>query len=226
MRFALVNKQKVEPQPKLHGICPHCSGAVIAKCGRVKVWHWAHKSKIVCDPWWENETEWHRTWKNNFPKEWQEISAVDPKTGETHIADVKTPYGLTVEFQHSPLRLDELMAREAFYGNMIWIVDGLRGELDLSFFQMGLGREPIQKNPLAYGFHWLGRSKIMHNWSDAKSRVFIDFGNNLTMGKHTLWRLIFFDKQKKQGAVAPYPKDWIINAVSRNEEIGVPYKEE
>lgn len=223
MRYALVNKQKVDPQPKLHGHCPHCNGEVISKCGRTKVWHWAHKSKRVCDPWWENETEWHRAWKDNFPKEWQEISAVDGRTGETHIADIKTPYGLTVEFQHSPMSLEELIAREGFYGNMIWIIDGLRGDLDLSFFQMGLGRTPIQKNPLAYGLHWYGRGKIMHNWSDAKSRVFIDFGNNLTQGTHTLWRLITFDKKKKWGAVAPYRKDWIISAILNQEEIGVPY---
>jgi hypothetical protein len=95
MRFALVNGQKTEPQPKLQGLCTNCQGEMIAKCGRVKIWHWAHKSKLSCDPWWENETEWHRAWKNNFPAEWQEISNIDPVTGEKHIADVKTPYGLS-----------------------------------------------------------------------------------------------------------------------------------
>lgn len=223
MRFALFNGEKIDAQPKLHGKCPHCGGDTISKCGRTKVWHWAHKSRKVCDPWWENETEWHRAWKDKFPREWQEISAIDEKTGETHIADVKTPYGLVVEFQHSPMQFEEMMARETFYGNMIWIVDGLRGELDLSYFQMGVGREPIQKNPLAYGLHWLGRGKIMHNWSDASARVFIDFGNNFTQGTHTLWRLIMFDKKTKRGAVAPYRRDWLIKAILNQEEIGVPY---
>jgi len=223
MRFALFDGQKSEPQPKLHGTCSHCGGEMISKCGRTKVWHWAHKSREICDPWWENETEWHRAWKDQFPKEWQEISAIDFNTGETHIADVKTPHGLVVEFQHSPMPFEEMMAREAFYGSMIWIVDGLRGELDLNFFQMGLGRNPIQTNPLAYGLKWWGRSRIMHNWSDSKSRVFIDFGESFTNGTAVVWRLVFFDKKEKRGAVAPYPKHLLIESITRGEEIGVPY---
>ncbi|QHN03486.1 hypothetical protein FTO74_08990 [Granulicella sp. WH15] len=221
MRFALINDERTDPQPKLHGHCPHCGEEVISKCGKVKIWHWAHKSTMVCDPWWENETEWHRAWKDNFPKEWQEISAVDAGTGETHIADVKTSHGLTVEFQHSPMPLEELMARESFYGNMIWIVDGLRSDLDISYFQLGLGRTPVQTNPLAYGFAWYGRSRIMHNWSDAKSRVFIDFGNSLTKGPPVVWRLVFFDKEQKRGAVGPYPKHLLVKAILQGQEIGV-----
>jgi hypothetical protein len=223
MRFAIINDEKTAPQPKLHGHCPHCGEEVISKCGKVKVWHWAHKSREVCDPWWENETEWHRAWKDNFPKEWQEISALDPETGETHIADVKTPHGMVVEFQHSVMPIEEMAARERFYGNMIWIVDGLRGELDLSYFRMGLGSTPIQTNPLAYGFAWYGKSRIMHNWSEAKSRVFIDFGDSLTKGPPVVWRLVLFDKEQKQGAVGPYPKHLLIEAILRGQEIGVTY---
>jgi len=223
MRFALINDEKTAPQPKLHGHCPHCGEEVISKCGKVKVWHWAHKSREVCDPWWENETEWHRAWKDNFPKEWQEISALDSETGETHIADVKTPHGMVVEFQHSVMPIKEMAARERFYGNMIWIVDGLRGELDLSYFRMGLGSTPIQTNPLAYGFAWYGKSQIMHNWSDAKSRVFIDFGDSLTKDPPVVWRLVLFDKEQKQGAVGPYPKHLLIEAILHGQEIGVTY---
>lgn len=223
MRFALVNDEKTDPQPKLHGHCPHCGEEVISKCGRVKIWHWAHKSREVCDPWWENETEWHRAWKDNFPKEWQEISALDPETRETHIADVKTSHGLVVEFQHSPMPPEEMAAREHFYGNMIWIVDGLRSEFDLSYFRLGLGSTPIQTNPLAYGFEWWGRSRFIHNWSGAKSRVFIDFGNSLTKGDPVVWRLIFFDQKANRGAVGPYPKHLLIEAILRGQEIGVPY---
>lgn len=87
----------------MRGLCPYCGSEVIAKCGRIKIWHWAHKGMSSCDPWWENETEWHRTWKNHFPLEWQEQIARDPISGETHIADVKTPHGLVIEFQHSSI---------------------------------------------------------------------------------------------------------------------------
>lgn len=223
MRFALVNDEKADPRPKLRGHCPHCGEEVVSKCGRVNVWHWAHKSTEVCDPWWENETDWHRAWKDRFPKEWQEMSAVDPRTGETHIADVKTSYGLVVEFQHSPMPLKEMEARERFYGNMIWIVDGRRGELDRNYFLLGLGSTPLQNTPLAFAFTWYGRSRIMHNWSDAKSRVFIDFGDDLTKGPPVVWRLVAFDRKENRGVVGPYPKHLLIQAISRGEEIGVSY---
>jgi hypothetical protein len=49
---------------------------------------------------------------------------IDEATGERHIADVKTERGLVIEFQHSQMPVEELQAREAFYGSMIWIVDG------------------------------------------------------------------------------------------------------
>jgi competence protein CoiA len=223
MRFALVDDRKVAPQPKMQGTCPHCGDVMISKCGRTKVWHWAHKSREVCDPWWENETEWHRNWKNQFPVEWQEISAIDALTGERHIADVKTPDAFTVEFQHSPMPPEEMIARESFYGNMIWVVDGLRNDLDVSYFNMGLSREPINVDgPQAHAFEWRGRSRLMHNWSEAKSRVFLDFGDEFYNGKPMLWVLICFDKTTKQGVVGPYPKALLIENIVNNKWCDIP----
>ena len=94
MRFATVDGEKTEATSKAKGICLHCGSEMIAKRGRVKVWHWAHKGNYPCDLWLEKETEWHRKWKHQFPKEWQEVSHVDSDTGERHIADVKDPFGL------------------------------------------------------------------------------------------------------------------------------------
>ena len=156
MRFAIVNEHKSEALPKLKGFCPHCSAEMIARCGRVKVWYWAHKTIEVCDPWWESETEWHRDWKGHFPVEWQEVTHIDPITGEKHIADVKNPHGLVIEFQHSPIKYEERCSREEFYGKMVWVVNGTRGSLDESYFNMGISG-PIQKDPLAYQISWLSR---------------------------------------------------------------------
>lgn len=126
MRFALVNGQKTEPQPKLRGVCPSCQAETVARCGEVRVHHWSHKGVLSCDPWWEKETEWHRNWKSHFPVEWQEVGHVDEATGERHIADVKTDAGLVIEFQHSHINPDERRVREQFYKNMVWVVDGAR----------------------------------------------------------------------------------------------------
>lgn len=217
MRFALVDDQKTEAKPKLKGVCPHCESEMIARCGRVKVWHWAHKGNPPCDPWWESETEWHREWKDNFPIEWQEISHIDPNTGERHIADVKNPYDLVIEFQHSPIKPQEREAREKFYGEMIWVVDGTRGALDESYFNMGL-YGPIQENPLAYQVEWWGRSRLLHNWADSSVKVFLDFG------KEVLWRLVFFDSKKKLGAVGPIPKSALIEDCFNGTKISVTEK--
>jgi len=134
MRFAIVDNTKVEAKTGMQAICSCCAQPVIAKCGNIKVHHWAHKSKINCDSWWEPETEWHRSWKNNYPKEWQECILPDEQTGEKHIADVRTEQGLVLEFQHSSIHNEERISRERFYLNMIWVVDGLRLKNDYKRF--------------------------------------------------------------------------------------------
>ena len=89
LRLADIAGQRRKAEPGLSGACPCCGAPVIARCGKIRAWHWPHRSVRVCDPWWENETEWHRAWKNEFPTDWQEIIQT-AENGERHIADVKT----------------------------------------------------------------------------------------------------------------------------------------
>ncbi|MDO3641495.1 competence protein CoiA [Mucilaginibacter sp. L3T2-6] len=126
MRFALIDDQRVEARSGLKGLCPGCAQPVIAKCGTQRSHHWAHRDDMKCDFWREPETEWHRSWKNNFPTEWQEVILPDQQTGEKHIADICTDYGLVIEFQHSHIHPQERTSRENFYRNMVWVVDGTR----------------------------------------------------------------------------------------------------
>ena len=127
MKFAIVDGKKVEATPGARGLCPSCISEMIAKCSpeKKRVWHWAHKGKRSCDPWWENETEWHRAWKGYFPDDWQEV-VHRAENGEKHIADVKTDQGWVLEFQHSYLKSEERYSREAFYRKLVWVVDGTR----------------------------------------------------------------------------------------------------
>lgn len=122
MILATVNGERGYATPGLRGVCPGCGGRVIAKCGHFNVWHWAHEV-ADCDPWSEPESEWHRAWKNWFPKEWQEV-VIGPHRADVHYN------GLTLEFQHSPLPLSEIYDRESFYvedgegdEQFYWIVD-------------------------------------------------------------------------------------------------------
>jgi competence protein CoiA len=134
MRFALVNHIKTEAEKGFKGICPNCGAELIPKCGNYKIHHWAHKGNKNCDTWQEQETEWHRKWKNNYPIEWQEVSAIDEKTSEKHIADVRTLHHLVIEFQHSNITAEERTSREKFYKNMVWVVDGTRLKNDYPRF--------------------------------------------------------------------------------------------
>ncbi len=134
MRFALNDINRIEATRGSKGICPGCGSELVAKCGETKIHHWAHKGSRNCDPWWENETEWHRLWKNNFSTEWQETILHDAQSGEKHIADIRTKYGLVVEFQHSHIEPAERRAREDFYKNMLWVVDGSRLKRDYPRF--------------------------------------------------------------------------------------------
>lgn len=139
MKFANVDGVRCEASISgQRGICPSCGSVVVAKCGRVKINHWAHLSQKDCD-YWHEETEWHRMWKKQFPEAWQEKDFVDEKTGEHHRADVHTPHGLTIEFQYSAISNDECEAREGFYsshGKMIWVVDGTRTKTIWNLFNL------------------------------------------------------------------------------------------
>lgn len=123
MQYALVNGVRTEPIKGLHGVCEGCHRETISKCGNIKVHHWAHKDTKECDSWWEPETEWHREWKNHFPETFREVVFRDERTDEVHRADIHTSRGVTIEFQNSPISIDERKSREAFYEKLIWVVN-------------------------------------------------------------------------------------------------------
>ena len=206
MKYALVQGKKMTPRPRQRGHCLYCGEEAVSKCGHIKIWHWSHKRDGSCDPWWDAESEWHRSWKNQFPAEWQEVVHTDEETGERHVADVKTDKGMVIEFQRSPISLEEMRSREGFYGNMIWVVDGDRGSTDPDYFRMGLSAEPVQLDPLAYGVKWWGPGHLLRNWSEASAPVFIDFGDG------NLWRMGGFDVQTRSGTFGPIPPEWLIEA--------------
>ena len=179
MKFALTEGQRCEAQPKLSGECPGCGAPMVAKCGEVRIRHWAHKGQRVCDRWWENETEWHRGWKDQFPADWQEVVHRAPD-GERHIADVKTPNGWVLEFQHSKIQPDERRSREEFYRGLIWVVDGRReGDAAhlLRAWDRGEARDPLSsKRRLSSP-----ASTLMRNWVGSPAEVFFDLGDALPL---------------------------------------------
>lgn len=123
MIWAIKDNKRIRASPKEKANCPICNKELIAKCGTIKIWHWAHQSNKECDIWYEHESNWHINWKNEFPKEQQEI--LIKKENKYHIADIKTKTGKIIELQASPISLIEIKEREEFYGeNMIWLLNG------------------------------------------------------------------------------------------------------
>lgn len=121
--YAAVGDEFRRPWPGGRGTCLRCGGEKIAKCGaRIRA-HWAHRPDGDWDKWSERETEWHRAWKNYFPSEWHERLHTDRVTGERHRSDIGTPKGLFIEVQNSPMSDAERRSREAFYKNLIWVVN-------------------------------------------------------------------------------------------------------
>lgn len=175
MKFSLVDGERREAEKGLLGACIGCGKAMTAKCGLIKVNHWAHKSKCQCDHWWENETEWHRKWKNHFPVECQENRFQDAN-GEWHIADVKTSQGWVLEFQNSPISIQERDSRITFYKRIIWIVNGTRLKRDkINFFKsLNDGMEIEENHKVRKVF--TARSSLLQKWSNCNAVVFFDFG--------------------------------------------------
>lgn len=126
MQYSVVGIERRQPFRRGKGICEVCGSETLAKCGTKVMWHWAHRSRQVCDPWWENETEWHRQWKEKFPENCREVVYKCSETDEAHRADIVADWGIILEIQNSPIGLQELKSRENFYKNLVWLVNGQR----------------------------------------------------------------------------------------------------
>lgn len=188
MKYAIVNNEKAEATKGAKGVCPSCGANLIAKCGELKVSHWSHKGRRNCDPWWENETEWHRSWKGLFPKEWQEVVHFD-KSGEKHIADVKTQNGWVLEFQHSVINAEERQSRDSFYRNLVWVVDGRRRKTDAKQFQKMLEESArLKTNIPIIRTHFPDECRLLKEWHN-NSLVFFDFGDTEMAKQSVLWFL-------------------------------------
>lgn len=224
MKFALVNGDKTEAQPGLRrGACIFCQSETIAKCGSVKIWHWAHKSKIPCDPWWENETGWHRKWKKHFPPEWQEIRHADSVSGERHIADIKTASGLIVEFQYSAIRPEEIQRREKFYKDMVWVVNGTRLKNNYPHFCKGFSNLRPLKNISGIFLSLVPQACFPASWLNSSVPIYLDFqdsnpANQRDGLRSPLWCL-FPGRAEGYAVVAGVPREDFIRFCSEAPQV-------
>jgi competence protein CoiA len=134
--------------------------------------HWAHSGRRNCDPWWENETLWHREWKSHFPPECREVTHIAPD-GEIHRADIKTPTGIVIEVQHSSMTDAERLSRETFYGNLVWVIDGRGFRQNFDIYHL----LPNPDSELAQDLVWI---KAKRHMEGANRGLFFRVSENQT----------------------------------------------
>lgn len=242
MQYSIVGNKKVQAQPGLQGICECCHKPTYSACGKVIKWHWRHKDLKNCDSWWENETQWHRDWKEKFPEDYREIICFDSVTGEKHIADIKTNTDIVIEFQNSPISTDELKSREEFYDKLIWVVNAEKFSDNIIIgFKLPNPKSTFPENiDFANSDHFLPYDKFKYPdgtreysaaisekflplveqqylnhhrltwkykrkvWLEAKSPVFLDFGDD------KLWRIQQLDRFENFPTTSWFKKDAFI----------------
>ncbi len=108
--------QRILPSTDAIGTCQICGNGLIPKCGPILKHHWSHRAGD-CDTWGETETVWHRWWKSRASPECCEVVIGN------HRADIRRHDGCVIELQHSSISVEDIEAREAFYGDMLWLLD-------------------------------------------------------------------------------------------------------
>jgi competence CoiA-like predicted nuclease len=107
-----------------HCICPDCREPVISRCGAINDPHFAHRPFSKCgDQYYDRKSPWHREWQRTIENPEGGVNIeVDIRDREyKKRADLLTKNGIIVEFQKSPLPLEERFSRERHYKNMVWI---------------------------------------------------------------------------------------------------------
>ena len=108
--------------------------------------------------------------------------------GEKHVADVKTKTGIVIEFQHSFLKREERMAREAFYRKMVWVVDGRQRKRDATQLLKCIG--PCLWNDPPYILYVTNHEEcaLLRDWNASFVPVYFDLGVRQEDGTMGLWR--------------------------------------
>lgn len=188
MLYAVVDGLRRRAEPRLVAQCPSCEGPLIAKCGPIVTWHWAHRAND-CDPWAEPESEWHREWKSVAEGQWGARVEVVARTGASvHRADiVLDSFRVVIELQHGYLSVADIEARESFWASagyrLVWVYDARRFRDRLHFGHRGFWWKHGAKSMAAH------RAPIWWDMGDRLSRVRVGVALN-EMGRRVLGRVV------------------------------------
>jgi hypothetical protein len=117
------NGEHLEPGARAR--CLDCRSTLIAKCGEINRWHWAHQGDAICVG--DGEGAWHLAWKH-----WaQNQSATVELVTHPHRADIAWPDGRIWELQTNYTDAATIRKREDHYGDQLtWIYRWLPGRFN------------------------------------------------------------------------------------------------
>ncbi|MCQ2361958.1 MAG: hypothetical protein MJ048_02860 [Acidaminococcaceae bacterium] len=228
-RYAYVLGEKIGPSKKLHGSCPLCGEEVIAKCGNIRVHHWAHKNRQDCETFTKDTSEWHKSWQEKFPEEWREEPITNTVIKKRHRADICTPQGIVVEFQHSPIDVEEQEERESFYllqtnsphtNGMVWVVDATCYQQVQKHFEEEIRyilTKPINgEDRYLKNYYFLDDANFIFpkEWVNRNVFVFFDYFNFETKTGDTNLYCLFPKLKDGKRIIWVCPRDRFVNFVS------------
>ena len=89
---------------------------------------------------------------------------------------MKTNQGYAIEFQHSPIKLEERQSREDFYKAMLWIVNGARQPNDKEKF-INLWRCSVPVKGKVEMWKLKGsfeKCPLLRDWAESSAPVFFE----------------------------------------------------
>jgi hypothetical protein len=112
-------------EPGARAICIDCHSTLIAKCGEINRWHWAHEGRAICSG--EGEGAWHLAWKLWAQQQGAQVEMAD----NPHRADIVWPDGTVYECQTNYTDGPTIRKREDHYGDRLtWVYRWLPGRWD------------------------------------------------------------------------------------------------
>lgn len=174
MIVALLDGHLERAQAGARAACPECKNAVYARTPEHAIRHWAHMplehgEVRSCSLDSGEMTEWHREWQSLR----EDPECIEVSRGD-HRADAINEAGTVIEFQHSSISIEDVQARERFWGRGVWVLDGTPND---DGQRVAIRRRPEQLESDPYrSFKWSRALAVLYR---AKWPCWIDVGGTL-----------------------------------------------
>ena len=189
------NKERIKPTRECDAFCPSCIEPVIAKMGKLKIHHWAHKEKTDCT-YGRGMTEWHYKWiDRHYQKQGWDIEHID---GDRRYDCFNAEKKLVLEIQKKPA-YEYITEKTQFVLDQGYCINWIFHEDILASFQ---------KTPLAFEAPTLRRLVILDLLEELSGsyavRFFLDSSANSSNGASSRGLLRLYPAYKKNASYSNY----------------------